>query len=176
LSGRNVPIIALTAGALKEEKKSCIASGMNDFLTKPLVSEKIKEMLNKYLTKNEHSTELILNDKSENDLHMAYDEFVSLFDNLSIIKEVIGLALRDIPAQIIELENASKEKNQEKLHDAAHRLWGSSSNMRFSLMAEIVKKIESKSNDNWNSDLALELSELNAEWEIVKKIIERKIN
>ena len=176
LSGKNVPIIALTAGALKEEKENCFASGMNDFLTKPLVPEKIMAMINKYLTKKEHSPELILNDKSENDLHIAYDEFVSLFDNLSVIKEVMSLALRDIPAQIIELENASKEKNQEKLHDAAHRLWGSSSTMRFSLMAEIVRKIESKLNNNWNGDLTLELSELNNEWEIVKKIIERKIN
>ena len=175
LSGNNIPIIALTAGALKEEREKCFANGMNDFLTKPLVPEKIKAMINKYLTKKEHTTELILNDKSENDLHIAYDEFVSLFDNLSIIKEVIGLALRDIPAQILELENACKEKNQEKLHHATHKLWGSSSNMRFSLMANIVLKIDSKSNDNWNDDLALELSELKTEWEIVKKIIEKKL-
>jgi hypothetical protein len=42
-------------------------------------------------------------------------------------------------------------------------------------MANIVLKIESKSNDNWNDDLALELSELKTEWEIVKKIIEKKL-
>ena len=176
LSGKNVPIIALTAGALKEEKENCFESGMNDVLTKPLVPEKIMAMINKYLTKKEHSPELNLNDKSENDLHMAYDEFVSLLDNTSIIKEVMTIALRDIPVQILELENACKERNQEKLHEAIHRLWGSSSTMRFSLMAKIVKKMQSKSNDNWNDDFALELSELKAEWETVKSIINENIS
>jgi len=175
LSGRNVPIIALTAGALKQEKESCFANGMNDFLTKPLVPEKIREILKKYLIKKEHSHELLNNDESENELHISHNELENLFSDKSVVKEVMNLALRDIPAQILELENACKEKNQEKLYLAVHKLWGSSSTMRFSLMAKIVKKIESKSNDDCNDDIASELSELKAEWEIVKKIIHQKI-
>jgi len=45
----HLPIIALTAGALKEEKEKAINAGMNDFLTKPIDSERLKTMLNKYL-------------------------------------------------------------------------------------------------------------------------------
>jgi len=44
-----VPIIALTAGAFLEEKAKALASGMDDFLTKPLEQEKLKQMLEKYL-------------------------------------------------------------------------------------------------------------------------------
>jgi hypothetical protein len=43
-------------------------------------------------------------------------------------------------------------------------------------MAKILEKIESLSNDNWNENLALQLSALNAEWKIIKKIIHQKIN
>jgi PAS domain S-box-containing protein len=176
LTGKNIPIIALTAGALKEEKENCFANGMNDFLTKPLVPEKIMSMLNKYLIKKEHSPELLHHDKSENDLHVAYDELVNLCNNSSIIKEVMTIALKEIPNQILELENACKEKNHQKVNIAAHTLKGSSSSMRFSLMAKILEKIESLSNDNWNENLALQLSALNAEWKIIKKIIHQKIN
>ena len=46
---KTLPIIALTAGALKEEKEKALLAGMNDFLTKPIDSEELKSMLNKYL-------------------------------------------------------------------------------------------------------------------------------
>jgi CheY-like chemotaxis protein/HPt (histidine-containing phosphotransfer) domain-containing protein len=176
LSGKNVPIIALTAGALKEEKENCFANGMNDFLTKPLLPEKIMAMLNKYLIKGEQSHELLPNDESENDLHIAYNELLNLFNNKAIVKEVMSIALKDLPAQILELENACKEKDPKKVNIAAHTLKGSSSSMRFSLMAKIAEKIESESNDNWIDNIELLVSELKAESEIVKKIIRQKIN
>jgi len=48
---KNIPIIALTAGALKEEKEKAIQSGMSDFLTKPIDTKQLKIVLNKYLNK-----------------------------------------------------------------------------------------------------------------------------
>ena len=43
-----VPIIALTAGTLKEERDMCFNSGMNDFLSKPIVKDMIKEVVLKW--------------------------------------------------------------------------------------------------------------------------------
>jgi CheY-like chemotaxis protein len=40
-----LPIIALTAGALKEDEEKAYASGMNDFLTKPIDVQKLREKL-----------------------------------------------------------------------------------------------------------------------------------
>ncbi|WP_018526492.1 PAS domain-containing protein [Alkalispirochaeta alkalica] len=47
--GRSSPIVALTAGALREERERCLASGMDDFLTKPVDPEKLRECLGRYL-------------------------------------------------------------------------------------------------------------------------------
>ena len=44
-----IPIVAMTAKALKEDKEISINSGMNDFITKPISLEKLEEMLKKYL-------------------------------------------------------------------------------------------------------------------------------
>jgi CheY-like chemotaxis protein/HPt (histidine-containing phosphotransfer) domain-containing protein len=175
-TGKNIPIIALTAGALKEERENCFANGMNDFLTKPLVPEKIKEMLNKFLTKGEHPNKLINVDESENDLHVSYHELLNLFKNKSIVKEAFTIALKDLPAQLNELEIACSEKHPGKVNEIAHRLKGSSSSMRFGIMAKIADKIESESSDKWTNNIDLHYSELQAEWEIVKKIIKQKIN
>jgi len=176
LTGKNVAIIALTAGALKEERENCFANGMNDFLTKPLVPEKIKEMLNKFLIKGEHPHKLITTEESENDLHVAYNELLNLFNNKSIVKEAFSIALKDLSTQLHELESACNEKHPGKVNEIAHRLKGSSSSMRFAIMARIADKIESESTDKWTDNLVLQFSELQAEWEKVKEIIQQKIN
>lgn len=46
----NVPIIALTAGTLKEDRELCLTSGMNDFVSKPIVKDTIKEVILKWRT------------------------------------------------------------------------------------------------------------------------------
>jgi len=51
-AGKNkthVPILALTAGALQEERDKCIASGMDDFLTKPIEKEKLEDALKRFI-------------------------------------------------------------------------------------------------------------------------------
>ncbi|GAB6090612.1 response regulator [Spirochaeta dissipatitropha] len=48
-TGRHVPIIALTAGALKEEQKRCLSSGMDDFLSKPIDRQKLAAVLTRHL-------------------------------------------------------------------------------------------------------------------------------
>ena len=176
LTGNYIPIIALTAGALKEEQEKCFSNGMDDFLTKPLIPAKIVEILNKYLKKKEHSNELLPNDESEVELHMAYHELENLFDDKSILKELMITALNNITTLIVELEKACKEKHFEMVSETAHRIKGSTSSMRLNIMCKIAEKIEIGIHDNWNDNLELHLSELKAEWEIVKKIIQQRIS
>ncbi|MBF0216386.1 MAG: response regulator [Candidatus Omnitrophica bacterium] len=47
--GRIIPIIAITAAAMKEDRERSIKSGMNDYLTKPVDHMKLKEMLIKWV-------------------------------------------------------------------------------------------------------------------------------
>ena len=44
-----VPIVAMTAKALEEDKEDCLAAGMSDYITKPVSLEQLKKTLKKYL-------------------------------------------------------------------------------------------------------------------------------
>ena len=50
---QQVPIIAMTAKALKDDKEACLAAGMNDHMTKPVSLDQLKEIINKHLGKVE---------------------------------------------------------------------------------------------------------------------------
>jgi PAS domain S-box-containing protein len=44
-----IPIVAMTAHALKDDGQKCIAAGMNDYIAKPIKREIIFEMVNKWV-------------------------------------------------------------------------------------------------------------------------------
>ncbi len=44
-----LPIIALTANAFDEDRQHCMAVGMNDFLTKPIAIEALRNTLTRWL-------------------------------------------------------------------------------------------------------------------------------
>jgi PAS domain S-box-containing protein len=49
---RRTPVVALTAGALDTERKRCLESGMDDFLSKPIEIVPLRETLEKWLSTN----------------------------------------------------------------------------------------------------------------------------
>ncbi|NMG76929.1 PAS domain S-box protein [Aromatoleum diolicum] len=48
-NGQHLPIVALTANALKSEEVRCKAAGMDDYLTKPVLLDQLQAMLEKWL-------------------------------------------------------------------------------------------------------------------------------
>ena len=48
-TGKDIPIIAVTAGAEKEERNKCISAGMDDYISKPIMKGTVEETLIKWL-------------------------------------------------------------------------------------------------------------------------------
>ncbi len=47
--GETLPVIALTAAALVTERDAALAAGMDDFLTKPIDADRLRETLARWV-------------------------------------------------------------------------------------------------------------------------------
>jgi CheY-like chemotaxis protein len=47
-TNRRVPIIAMTASAIEEERRRCLEAGMDDFISKPFRAKDLKEKIDKW--------------------------------------------------------------------------------------------------------------------------------
>jgi len=45
----SIPIIAMTAHAMKDDRKRCLESGMNDYISKPIKREKVFKVLENWV-------------------------------------------------------------------------------------------------------------------------------
>ena len=51
-SGRHVPIVAMTANAMEGDREACIAAGMDDYISKPVNRDRLREVLNRWVPDN----------------------------------------------------------------------------------------------------------------------------
>ena len=51
----NIPIVALTANSMSQEKEKCLSSGFNDYITKPFKPDMLKERILFFVSNNEIS-------------------------------------------------------------------------------------------------------------------------
>ena len=48
-TGRRVPIVAVTANAMEADREACFDAGMDDFLTKPVMMESLRAVLDRFV-------------------------------------------------------------------------------------------------------------------------------
>lgn len=137
-----IPIIALTANAIKGENEICFAAGMNDYLTKPFKEEDLVALMAKWLG---GETGLKSNTSSMETNHALFD-LGKLREigkgNQAFIDKMIKLFSEQAPLSVQEIKEAYGQKDLEKVKAVAHRLKPSIDNMGIHSLTKEIRQIE----------------------------------
>ncbi|MGD9300531.1 MAG: response regulator [Desulfobacterales bacterium] len=139
-SKNHIPIIAMTAHAIRGDRERCLEAGMDEYISKPIDSDKLFDAIEK-LTGGSHTL-----DKKE-DESSAIDKATLLkaFDgDWNFFKEVVDVFLDDYPKLIDDLRRADKETDSNTLMRAAHSLKGMLKNFQAEPAAEVAFKLETQ--------------------------------
>ena len=127
----SIPIIAMTANAMKGDREKCLESGMDDYVSKPINVEELFGVIEKFSRKlKDHKkkkpfpslkkTETV--SKEVFDLSKAMEVVAG---NKEIFKEIANIFLESSPASVAQIKEAIAGDDALALEHAAHSLKGS---------------------------------------------------
>jgi PAS domain S-box-containing protein len=161
-----VPIIALTAGALKQEKEKCINSGMDDFISKPVSSATIASVIAKFL---------VSADKQQA-AHFNKADFEQRFGrHESVYSQLIGAAEQSFSSLLGKLAAAISAADTKAVCQHAHGIKGAASNMCFEQLAARAKELESMAAEYPGAqELLKKAEEISQEWKLAHSYMRQR--
>ena len=137
----SIPIMAMTASALKGEKVKCIEIGMNDYLTKPFDFSLFYERISMLLQQIPISE--LAEDNEEEKSQQLFDlSMLEEMDDVDYMAEILDIFLDTTPMEIEEMERSIERDDFENVYKIAHKLKSSTGLLKATGLFDLLIKIE----------------------------------
>ncbi len=153
-----VMIIALTAGTLKGEKERCLAAGMNDYISKPIVFDELQQVLANWCDR--HETELMSapaqpkKDEKDEKEHFDQEALMAKIDHDDNIYQDLLSEFRQQLQELLPLmEEAVRKSEIKMLGNLVHKLKGSAGVMHMAVLNQLAEALELLAEEQAQGDL-----------------------
>jgi PAS domain S-box-containing protein len=168
-NGIDIPMIALTANAVKGERERSVASGMNDYIAKPFDEEDFLDLVNKWLKAYPSGV--------PNLVIAAFDE--PLYDlsklraisrgNEAFVQKMIWIFCEQAPHMVSEMITASGEKDFARIAALAHKIKPGIDDLCIHSLVQRIRDIEKAAKDN------IDISQLSGQLKEIAGIVENTV-
>ncbi len=143
-TGKHIPIVAMTALAMKGDRDKCFECGMDEYISKPIEMEELFKTINKIFA-NLNTDKSLINLNHEKYSRDAFDEklfLTSQKNDTGFAVELVNLFLDNVPSYVKDIKSAIEAYDAIALKKAAHILKGSVKNFHAANASEAVQAIE----------------------------------
>jgi len=168
VSGGHVPIIALTAYAMKGDRERCLAAGMDGYVSKPIRHQDLVETIQTLVL---DVPNIPIHAPPVKPLLEVLDEalLLSRVDNdPQLLRDLVDLFLQECPRLVDEIRVALHRKDSKVVERGAHSLKGCTSNLAAQMASEAALKLERLARAGDLVDAESVLQELEYQLELLK--------
>jgi two-component system, sensor histidine kinase and response regulator len=177
VGSKRVPIIAMTAHALKGDREKCLNAGMDDYIAKPIHPKKLCDVIEKWLNEPQRTHEAKITHESLpiDDIFDKNSFLERLLGDEDLAKEIIEGFIEDSLCQIGMIKEALDNRNTEVIHRQAHALKGAAANISATALKELLYQIEIAGETKDLTKAASLIPKLDEKFEVLKKNLRLKL-
>ncbi len=150
---QHVPIVAMTANAMKGDRENCLKAGMNDYIAKPVDPEDLRKKLDRW-TSDVAGTAQVAHtashttgeDNGERPFHMEKALRRAMGDR-RFLHELVTAFMDQLPGHLSDIKEALDQENVDALSEFAHTLKGAAANAGMEPLAAVAQAVEASAND-----------------------------
>jgi len=158
-SGGHVPIVALTAHALKGDRERCLAAGMDGYLAKPIDLDQLVATVEGWGVAEASPAPAAPSASKGFDEEFALGRVAG---DRKLLREVVAIFRADYPKTLRQIEAALRRRGAEELRMAAHALKGSVATFGAGEVREAALRLEQRGKGGRFAGASHDLAELKA--------------
>ncbi|MDB9313798.1 PAS domain S-box protein [Spirulina sp. CS-785/01] len=143
---RDIPIIAMTANAMKGDREACLAAGMSDYIPKPIHPQTLAEILEKWLLSDEKAEEVnpVTEEETspESSALNKQDLFSRCAHDEELARAIAQFFLDDLADMMAQIQQSLQADNAQEVARTIHGLKGAAANVGGEAVQTLALELE----------------------------------